>query len=248
MNTLNHTIKIKPRYNPNWSVYEFATQCPPTGWEKVFEGLKDELLDISNQLDQEVQLNGPYYPAKRNIFKALELIKPEDVKVVIIGMDPYPGEYNGQCYANGLAFSVDRTIPTEKIPASLKNIYKEVKANYPNAQLNTGDLSSWAQQGVLLINASLTVRPGVPGSHKKLWAGVVKAIISKVKENEHVVFVFWGKDAQRYMADAGNKCQKLSSGHPSPMSVKLFLGNQHFLKINNYFKYVGLPEIDWSVV
>jgi uracil-DNA glycosylase len=241
-------IKIKPRYNPNWSIYEYATLCPPSGWESVFESLKDEFKDISEQLDQEVQMHGPYYPAKRDIFRALELVKPKDVRVVIIGMDPYPGEYNGQCYANGLAFSVDRNIPVDKIPASLKNVYKEVKSNYPNAQLNTGDLSSWANQGVLLINASLTVRPGVSGSHKKLWAGVVKAIISKVRENDNVVFVFWGKDAQKYLADVGNKCQKLSCGHPSPMSVKTFLGNQHFLKINNFFRHIGLPEIDWSVM
>jgi uracil-DNA glycosylase len=245
---LRPIIKIKPKYNPNWSVYEFATQCCPLGWESVFYAteIKEELKGISDQLDKEVELNGPYYPPKKDLFKALELTPLSSVRVLILGMDPYPGDYQGHCYAHGLAFSVDPSIPLNGLPGSLKNVFKEVQDNYPTAQMTSGSLINWATQGVLLLNASLTVRPGIPGSHKKLWAALIKAIIDKVKENEHVVFVFWGADAKKFESLVGNRCQKLVSGHPSPMSCKLFFGNKHFLKINAYFKHVGLPEIDWS--
>lgn len=221
--------------------------CSPDGWETLFENNRHELQDISDQLEQEVQQNGPYYPAKRNVFRAFELVRPENVRVVIIGMDPYPGEYQNQCYANGMSFSVGSHVPVTKIPASLKNIFTELRDNYPNITLNSGDLSPWARQGVLLLNACLTVRPGSPGSHKSLWTGFIKSVIGALKDRDDVVFVLWGKNAQALSPQIGGKVQKLLSGHPSPMSVKLFTGNKHFLKINAFFKHIGQPAIDFSI-
>lgn len=242
------SINIKPRYKPTWSVYEMAKNIPPDGWEDLFREMDEELRNISAQLDNDVIMHGPYYPAKRNIFKALELVKPQDVKVVIIGMDPYPGDYNGTCYADGLAFSVNGSIPLSNIPASLKNIFKEVKNNYPDAIINHGDLTSWALQGVLLLNACLTVRPGDPGSHKDLWLGFIKAIIATIRNNDNLVAVFWGAKAQKLMTCFGTKTLKLTSGHPSPKSAYLFQNNKHFLQINQHLISNGIKPIDFSLV
>lgn len=182
------------------------------------------------------------YPPGKEIFNAFDNCDFEAVKVVIIGQDPYHGP--GQ--ANGLCFSVRDGI---RIPPSLVNIFKEIQADLGKPIPTTGDLSRWARQGVLLLNATLTVRASAAGSHQnKGWETFTNAVIKHISdEKENVVFMLWGSYAQKKgeIIDR-NKHHVLMSPHPSPFSAdRGFFGNKHFSKANAYLKNKGLPEIDW---
>jgi uracil-DNA glycosylase len=186
--------------------------------------------------------NQRIYPSGREIFRAFDACDFDEIKVVIIGQDPYHGE--GQ--ANGLCFSVADGI---KMPPSLVNIFKEIQKDLGKPVPKTGDLARWAQQGVLLLNATLTVRASTPGSHqKKGWEEFTDAVIRKISdEKEHVVFLLWGAYAQKKgeIIDR-NKHLVLMSAHPSPFSAdRGFFGCRHFSKANEYLKSKGLKEIDW---
>ncbi len=182
------------------------------------------------------------YPPGKEIFKAFDSCAFEDVKVVIIGQDPYHGV--GQ--ANGLCFSVHEGI---RNPPSMVNIFKEIHADLGKPIPASGDLSRWARQGVLLLNATLTVRASSPGSHQnKGWETFTDAVIRHIsEEKKNVVFMLWGAYAQKKgeVIDR-DKHHVLMSPHPSPFSAdRGFFGNKHFSKTNAYLKSKGLEEIDW---
>jgi uracil-DNA glycosylase len=182
------------------------------------------------------------YPSEKDIFKAFDACPFDNVRVVIIGQDPYHGA--GQ--ANGLCFSVQDGITQ---PPSLKNIFKEIASDLGKPTPKSGNLERWAEQGVLLLNATLTVEANTPGSHqKKGWEIFTDAVIKKISdEKEHVVFILWGAYAQKkgQIIDA-KKHHVLQSAHPSPFSAyNGFFGNKHFSKTNAYLKSVGEKEIDW---
>ena len=178
------------------------------------------------------------YPPGNKIFNAFEKCSFEDTKVVILGQDPYHGA--GQ--ANGLAFSVADGI---KVPPSLVNIFKEVKSDIGTEIPKSGNLERWAEQGVLLLNATLTVRATVAGSHqKKGWEQFTDAVIKKISEEKsNVVFMLWGAYAQKKGAVIDvNRHFVLNAPHPSPLAQG-FLGTKHFSKANEYLKEKGLTEI-----
>ncbi|WP_018342254.1 uracil-DNA glycosylase [Cytophaga aurantiaca] len=182
------------------------------------------------------------YPAGKDIFKAFDECPFDQVRVVIIGQDPYHGA--GQ--AHGLCFSVNDGVSQ---PPSLKNIFKEIESDLGKPAPRSGNLERWAKQGVLLLNATLTVQANAAGSHqKKGWETFTDAVIQKVSdEKEHVVFVLWGAYAQKkgQIIDTKKHCV-LQSAHPSPFSAyNGFLGNKHFSKTNAYLKSVGKKEIEW---
>jgi uracil-DNA glycosylase len=182
------------------------------------------------------------YPSGKDIFRAFDACSFEEIKVVIIGQDPYHGEKQ----ANGLCFSVHDGV---KMPPSLVNVFKEIRQDLGKPVPASGDLSRWAKQGVLLLNATLTVRASVPGSHqKKGWEQFTDAVIRKIsQEKEHVVFLLWGAYAQNkgQIIDR-TKHLVLMSAHPSPFSAdRGFFGCRHFSKANEYLKAKGLKEIDW---
>ena len=196
-------------------------------------------------LQQEEAAGYVVYPAADDIFNALNLTPFTHVRVVIIGQDPYHGP--GQ--AQGLSFSVRKGV---RLPPSLKNIYKEIEREFGIAMPQEGDLSGWAKQGVLLLNATLTVRAGLPASHqRKGWEEFTDAVIRAINEqHEHVVFMLWGAYAQKKGAIIDRqKHLVLESVHPSPLSAhRGFLGNGHFGKANEYLKKHGQPVIDWRVL
>ncbi|MBX2917102.1 MAG: uracil-DNA glycosylase [Cyclobacteriaceae bacterium] len=182
------------------------------------------------------------YPPGREIFRAFDCSNFEDVRVVIIGQDPYHGP--GQ--ANGLCFSVRDGIT---FPPSLRNIFKEIQNDLGKPIPASGDLERWAQQGVLLLNATLTVRASAAGSHQnKGWEQFTDAAIKAISDNKsNVVFLLWGAYAQKKgeIIDR-NKHLVLMSAHPSPFSAdRGFFGNKHFSKTNEYLKSKGLKEIEW---
>jgi len=186
--------------------------------------------------------NYQIFPPGKQIFSAFDHCSFEDVKVVIIGQDPYHGA--GQ--ANGLCFSVS---PGIKKPPSLVNIFKEIKSDLGKEVPESGNLERWADQGVLLLNATLTVRANTPGSHQnKGWEEFTDAVIKLISDQkEDVVFLLWGAYAQKKGAIIDrNKHLVLSSAHPSPFAAhKGFFGNKHFSKTNNYLRQKGKSEIEW---
>jgi uracil-DNA glycosylase len=183
------------------------------------------------------------YPPKEDIFKAFELCPFERVRVVIIGQDPYHGP--GQ--AHGLCFSVPAEIPH---PPSLINILKELQQNTGKPYPQSGSLLPWATQGVLLLNATLTVRAGQAGSHQKQgWEKFTDAVIEKLSlSGTGLVFMLWGNYAkQKGRHIDRDKHLVLEAGHPSPLSANrgLWFGNKHFNQANAYLKAHGKPTIDW---
>ena len=190
---------------------------------------------------QEYQTNTVYPPGKE-IFRAFDCADFDKVKVVIIGQDPYHGP--GQ--ANGLCFSVREGVT---MPPSLKNIFKEIFHDLGKPIPKNGVLERWASQGVLLLNATLTVRASAPGSHQnKGWETFTDAVIRQISDQQdNVVFLLWGAYAQKKgeIIDR-NKHLVLMSAHPSPFSAaRGFFGCKHFSKTNEYLKGKGLMEIDW---
>lgn len=182
------------------------------------------------------------YPPGKEIFRAFDCCDFNSARVVIIGQDPYHGP--GQ--ANGLCFSVR---PDMRMPPSLQNIFKEIREDLGKPFPPNGDLERWAVQGVLLLNATLTVRASEAGSHQnKGWEAFTDAVIKKIsEEKENVVFMLWGAYAQKKgeLIDA-TKHLILKSAHPSPFSAdRGFFGNKHFSKANAYLKSKGLKEIEW---
>lgn len=182
------------------------------------------------------------YPLPKNIFSAFDLCPFEDVKVVILGQDPYHGD--GQ--ANGLCFSVSEGVSN---PPSLNNIFLEIKSDLGITPPSTGNLERWANQGILLLNATLTVTAGQAGSHQhKGWEEFTDAVISLLsKEKENLVFLLWGRYAQEKgrIIDTA-KHFVLSAAHPSPFSAfNGFFGCKHFSKTNEYLEFVGKPPIKW---
>jgi uracil-DNA glycosylase len=187
-------------------------------------------------------LSQTVFPPGREIFRAFDCCSFDNVKVVILGQDPYHGA--GQ--ANGLSFAVREGI---RMPPSLLNIFKEINQDLGKPIPSSGDLEHWARQGVLLLNATLTVRAGMPGSHqKKGWEDFTDAVIKKISdEKSNVVFLLWGAYAQKKgeVIDR-NKHLVLMSAHPSPFSAdRGFFGCKHFSKTNQYLKSKGLKEIEW---
>lgn len=219
-------------------------------WE---EALKEELKkpyikDLENFLKKEELSGRKIYPAKGNVFSALSKTPLSQVKVVIIGQDPYHGP--GQ--AHGLCFSVNDGVA---FPPSLQNIFKELQSDIGMRTPKSGNLSPWAKQGVLLLNATLTVSESSPLSHhNKGWERFTDSIVEQIaKKNTPVIYLLWGKSAQ-------DKCLKipqittnknsyiLKAPHPSPLSAhRGFLGCKHFSKTNEILYNLNLPLIDWRL-
>lgn len=214
-------------------------------WDLV---LKDEFnKEYYNKLKSFVEDEYTKYtcfPQKDEIFNALKLTPPEKVKVVILGQDPYINE--GQ--AHGLAFSVKEE--WAKFPPSLKNVYKEIGADFGVQPIGCNrNLTEWAKQGVLLLNTSLTVRAGESNSHSgKGWEIFTDAIIEYLGRNKkHIVFLLWGNNAisKKHLIDCDENLV-LTAAHPSPLSANRgFFGCKHFSKTNEYLKKNGLEEIKW---
>ena len=204
-------------------------------WEKPYYKALREFLKVEYRTQK-------IYPNMNDIFNALKMTSFEDTKVVIIGQDPYHGE--GQ--AHGLCFSVK---PGVTPPPSLKNIFKEQLNDVGRPITQNGDLTSWAKQGVLLLNAVLTVREANPNSHKgKGWENFTDRIIAELNKKETpVVFLLWGANAQKKAETITNpKHYKLMTVHPSPLSASRgFMGCRHFSKTNAILNQNGLEEIVW---
>ena len=216
-----------------------------SSWLNVFETefQKEYYSELIKVLALEYQQK-TIYPPKKQIFNAFRYFSLDQTKVVILGQDPY----HGQDQAHGLSFSVNNGV---KLPPSLKNIFKELHSDMGITPPIHGNLESWAKQGVLLLNSTLTVQSKTPNSHQKYgWGTFTDAVISKVsKENKRVVFILWGAFAQA-KAILIDQCKHLilQSSHPSPFSAhRGFLGSRPFSKSNEYLKSNGFESINWDL-
>lgn len=215
-------------------------------WKKILkeEFSKPYFQQIALHLKTEKSQGKTIYPPGSLIFNAFNTTPFTNVKVVILGQDPY----HGPNQAHGLCFSVQNGVPP---PPSLVNIFKELQEDIGINIPNHGNLTHWAEQGVFLLNASLTVRAAEPMSHSKIgWATFTDTVIKKISENEkHVVFLLWGKFAQekRVLIDE-SKHLILRAAHPSPLSAHAgFFGCKHFSKTNAWLMSKGIDPIDWQL-
>jgi len=213
-------------------------------WQKVLQDEfdKDYFKELVEFVKQEYQQKRCYPPGSL-IFNAFDHCPFDNTKVIILGQDPY----HGQGQAHGLCFSVPDGIPQ---PPSLENIFKEIKTDIGTSIPRSGNLTRWADQGVLLLNATLTVRAHQAGSHQnKGWEKFTNRVIQVLsEEKENLVFLLWGGFAKKKQGLIdGNKHLILTSGHPSPLSANkgYWFGNQHFSKTNEYLKQKGKLLIEW---
>ncbi len=199
-------------------------------------------MALTDFLESE-KLTYTIFPKEQDVFKAFELTPFDAVKVVIIGQDPY----HGLNQAHGLSFSVNKGV---KVPPSLQNIFKELQSDISDPIPAHGNLIKWAKQGVLLLNATLTVREGLPGSHqKKGWETFTDAVIKLISdEKKHVVFLLWGNYAKsKATLIDSSKHLILEAAHPSPLARGAFFGSKHFSKTNTYLLLNHINPIDWNL-
>jgi uracil-DNA glycosylase len=207
---------------------------------------KPYVVELKKFLAQEKGKGRPIYPQEEDVFAAFSYTPFAKTSVVLVGQDPYHGP--GQ--AHGLCFSVRPGIPT---PPSLQNMYKELHSDLGLPIPNHGYLINWAKQGILMLNATLTVEEGQPKSHYgKGWEQFTDAVIAKLAERKDpLVFILWGKSAQekcdRIDALKNSQHLVLRAAHPSPFSVAQFFGCKHFSKTNAFLKKMGKAEIDWRL-
>ena len=202
---------------------------------------KDYFIKLTDFVRGEYLSGKTVFPEPKNIFNAFNLCPLNQVKVVIIGQDPYhePGQ------AHGLCFSV---LPPTPLPPSLQNIYKEIESDIGKKSVTNGDLTSWATQGVLLLNSTLTVQAHLAASHAgRGWEQFTDAVIRVLSTRENIVYILWGSFAQKKASFVDeNKNLILKSAHPSPLSAyRGFFGNHHFSRTNDYLIQCGKTPIDW---
>lgn len=219
-----------------WSLY-LKSEINKEYFKKLFKFLEEEYKKEK------------IYPPQNLIFNLFENITYEEIKVVILGQDPYHGFGQG----NGIAFSVNKGV---KLPPSLKNIFKELEKEYSYQENKfiipkNGDLTKWVKQGVFLLNTTLTVREGNPNSHsKKGWEIFTDEVLKKLNEKEEpIVFLLWGnfaREKKKYITNSRHLV--LEAAHPSPLSANRgFFGCNHFIEVNNFLQKKGLKKIDWTL-
>ncbi|MDO5369940.1 uracil-DNA glycosylase [Paracoccus sp. (in: a-proteobacteria)] len=210
----------QPLPPPAWAHLPFFTEA----WPAIRDRLRDH----------------DWLPGPERVFAALQAVAPQDVRVVLLGQDPYPTPG----HANGLAFSVNRGVP---LPRSLANIFKELEAE-TGARPVSGDLTPWARQGVLLLNTALSVEPGKAGAHARWgWERLAREAIAEAQRHGPLAFILWGAHAQR-VAEGLPRSQDLvvQSAHPSPLSAKRgFFGSRPFSRVNDWLTEHDLRPIDW---
>ena len=193
-----------------------------------------------NRLNNIYSSNKNIFPNRNDVFRAFKLCPLSKTKVVIFGQDPY--------YTKGIADGLAFSTRSNKTPASLKNIFREIKLEYPNSLFSSNNLESWANQGVLLLNTSLTVEENLPLKNGLLWMDFIKEILNLINNHcNNIIFVLWGNQAIKLKKYISKNHYILESSHPSPLSAnKGFIGNNHFKKINEILKSLNLDTINWN--
>jgi uracil-DNA glycosylase len=214
------------------------------GWAEALEPVADTVAAMGDFLRAEVAAGRTYLPAGANVLRAFQ--QPfADVRVLVMGQDPYPTPG----HAVGLSFSVAPDV--RPLPKSLQNIFREYQSDLGHPAPSTGDLTPWAEAGVLMLNRVLTVEPGAPGSHRnKGWEKVTEAAVQALvlRPDQPLVAVLWGKDAQTVKPLLGDEVPTVESAHPSPMSAdRGFFGSKPFSRVDEYLTELGDDPLDWRL-
>lgn len=240
-------LHIRKQVSDDWNVSEIAQRDTPHTWEAVFADAHQEIEDVAAILATQPE----YYPLKKDIFNAFHQTPLPKVRVVIFGQDPYHQAVtiNGQTVprATGLSFSVRKG---DSIPSSLQNIFKELHQSVRGFQKpDNGDLTSWCEQGVLMLNSCLTVRPREAGSHGEIWHGFIRKVLKAISVvNPNCIYVMWGKEAQKLAGMIVSPRYTLTAAHPSGFSAaRGFFGCNHFNQINDILVKLGGMGITWSI-
>ena len=248
MITLN--ILNKP-IDQTWSVERIASEAPPITWEDVFRDANPELHDVSIILREEEEKFGTYYPLRKDTFASFNYTPLNNVKVVILGQDPYHQtiSVNGASVprAVGLSFSVRQE---DSIPSSLQNIYTELSNTVRGfSKPDHGDLREWARQGVLLLNTCLTVKPNQAGSHGDIWLGFMNKVFKAIATvNPYCIYLLWGREAQKVKPMLGERSITFEAAHPSGLSARRgFFGCNHFNLVNETLIRHGKVGINWRI-
>ena len=225
------------------NLMEFLKHSTPSGWTDFFSqsNVQEILQDSSDEL-LKLGERETIYPSMENIFRAFYLVPLNEIKIVILGQDPF---FNGS--AVGLAFSVKKG---NAINPSLRNIQQEVSSCGFDVDKKQGDLTQWAKQGVFLINTALTVKEGSAGSHLKVWSKFTQELIKYITDKrDDLVFILWGEKAQAYKKYFSKDQFTVETSHPSPLSASRgFLGSQCFVEANSYLLAANKDEVDWSIL
>jgi len=248
-------VALEKRLTFNAPIYhreEFKINNYPDGWENIFTEAEAELTKALEFINLQIRLGFNVFPEPKNLFKVFNLIRPENIHVIIIGNEPYHAkDKNGIPIANGLSFSCNG----DTIQPLLKNIFKEISRTEGDCP-KTGNLEFWVKQGVFLINSSLTVNEGNPGSHHNAWKFFIYKILNILFElTDYCFLVLWGNESQKLITGrdkllfSSNKVMVLTSDHPNLSSFKNgknpFVGNGHFQTINQILEANGVNTIDW---
>lgn len=239
-------LKEVPVITQEWSIERIAKERTPMTWEKPFEECAKTFQHIDNILKNKKEI----YPLKRHIFRAFELTRADNVKVCLLGEDPYPQLLsNGKPKAIGLSFSIDHF--DRSIPVSLRNIFAEIERSYPETNHTSGSLINWSKQGVLLINSALTLSPediekGI--KHVDIWKHFVSAALKEIcSRNDNFIVILLGRHAQSYAPCFKRNAKILQTSHPSRYSVKKgFEGSNIFKQCNELLIEMDKKPIDWS--
>ncbi len=227
----------------DWSYEMIITKLAPPTWEKLFSDVTEDIIHIDKLLKDVENI----IPLKKDTFNAFYKCPLNKVKVIIVAQDPYHNLLpDGSYQANGLCFSTRKDCP---IQPSLRNIYTELNRTIENFDIpDHGDLTEWANQGILLLNSSLTTEIGNPGCHGKIWMGVMTSVFSIIaQERPKTIVLLWGKHAQTLVPNLKG-LKYLTSSHPSPMSVRYgFIGCDHFRQVNEHLTKEKLGSIDWKI-
>lgn len=213
----------------------------PPAWATAVPALTELFARIKEQLREESDVR----PRRGLWFEALRKVAPDEVRVVLLGQDPYHGEDHGIHQAHGLAFSVPDGV---RPPPSLRNILKEMESDLGHSsRVSGGNLSAWADQGVLLLNASLTTRGGQAGAHAREWHPFTQKLIAYLGARpDPLVFILWGGHAQKHRQVIGPQHTVIASAHPSPLSAyQGFFGSRPFSQTNAALEHLGRPPVDW---
>ena len=239
-------INNNTQISENMTIWDVVKCQTPASWESVFETARDALWEVSKILEEKEATTGNWYPLKADIFNAFNSCRLDNVKVVIFGQDPYHGRsQTGYPQAVGMSFSVRSE---DRIPLSLRNIYKEITRTHSDNTFASGDLTHWANQGVLMLNTCLTVDPGKAGSHGKIWEPFMNIILSAVaKANPSCVYVLWGTPAKKLATSLPSKAVIIEGYHPAARGSYSFVGCDHFVQIDEALENQNKEKIDWSI-
>lgn len=230
----------------NTRLWDYLKSNLPSKWKDLFES--DDMQIILKKISDELYERGQeetIYPPMEDIFRIFYMMSPGDIKVVILGLDPYSNKGS----ATGMSFSVGKG---NKINPSLQNIKKEIQACGYTDEKMCGDLTCWAKQGLFLWNTALTVRESSAESHLKIWVEFSKKVVSYItKKNKKIIFLMWGNKALNYVKYFDEQFDKdniISCAHPSPLSASRgFHGSKCFDKVNEKLSNIGIDNIDWSI-